>query len=444
MNRQLKRRNAGTNGDRVTLPILSLSAVLFLAAVGRAANPVEPAPGLAFRVGKVVALDDANTVINDAVVLVRGNEVEAVGPAAAVAIPMGYRILEFPDAWLCPGIVEAHNHSAAGGMGDLNDMVYQTNPGLDTRCVPQPDNRWVKSARMGGVTTALVLPGSGTNLSGFGTLVNLGGKTPDEILIRTPGSLKIAQAGNPEWYFGGNGRMFMNWNTRQTIEKARRYAQTWEALERQSDAMARLASDRPEFDPIWHEFRPFFRGELPMTVHTQIYQVELATLEMFSLGFKTWTVTEHSCFDAWKLGPIVRALEGDESCNVVWTIQGPRQYHFDWTARRMVGNAAGWWKNGVRKLGINTDAPVVPQEHLTYQAAMACWYGWLPYPALRGITAITAKSIGVYKRVGSVEPRKQADLGVWTGDPLDPRSACLMTVINGEIVYDGTKGVRRF
>jgi imidazolonepropionase-like amidohydrolase len=87
---------------------------------------------------------------------------------------------------------------------------------------------------------------------------------------------------------------------------------------------------------------------------------------------------------------------------------------------------------------------VVPQEELTYQSAMACWYGWLPYPALRAITNVTAKSIGIYDRVGSVEVGKQADLSIWTGDPLDPRSACLMTIVKGQIVYDGAQGQRRF
>jgi hypothetical protein len=111
-------------------------------------------------------------------------------------------------------------------------MVYQTNPGLDSRAIPRPDNAWVKRARTGGVTTTMMIPGSGTNMGGFGTVVSTGGKTPDEIVVRSPGSLKIAQAGNPEWYFGGNGRSFMNWNTRQTIEKARAYWEKWQAYEK--------------------------------------------------------------------------------------------------------------------------------------------------------------------------------------------------------------------
>lgn len=410
------------------------------AATGLAADQTEPIPaGLAFRVAKVVALDDTDRVVNNAVVLVKGNQIEALGPADEVEVPAGYRVLEFPDYWLLPGIVEAHDHSAAGSWGDLNDMVYQTNPGLDSRSVPRPDNPWIKRARTGGVTTVMLLPGSGTNLAGYGTVVNTGGKTPDETFMVSPGSLKVAQAGNPEWYFGGNGRSFMNWNLRQTLCKARDYALGWEAYERGERA------EPPGFDPIWDGFRAVFAGRLPVTVHTQIYQVEMATLDMFPDKFHLWTVSEHSCFDAWKLGPVVRELEDPNSPHAAfWTIQGPRQYHFDSTARRCIGNANGWWKNGVRLLGINTDAPVVPQEELTYQAAMACWYGWLPYPALRAITNINAKSIGVYDRVGSVETGKQADLSLWTGDPLDPRSACLMTVINGRIVYDGTQGLRRF
>lgn len=394
------------------------------------AGGAEPT-GLAFRVAKLVAMDDADTVINDAVLLVQDGRIAALGPAREVAIPPDYRVFELPEHWLVPGIVEAHNHSAAGGWGDLNDLVYLTNPGLDTRCVPQPDNAWIKTARAGGVTTVLLLPGSGTNLTGMGTICNTGGHTPDEVVMRSPGSLKVAQSGNPEWYFGGNEEAYMNWNLRLTLQKAQAYCAAWAAYERGE------TQQQPDFDPIWEPFRGVFRGEVPVLVHTQAYQVVLATMEMIVDGFNVWTILGHCTFDAWKLGEVVAA-------SGAWAVNGPRQYHFDTTACRMIGHAAGWWKNGVWRLGINTDAPVIPQRELTYQAAMACWYGWLPYAALRGVTSINAKSIGMYDRVGSLEVGKQADLSVWTGDPIDPRSACLLTVVNGEIVYDGTRGLRRF
>jgi imidazolonepropionase-like amidohydrolase len=74
---------------------------------------------------------------------------------------------------------------------------------------------------------------------------------------------------------------------------------------------------------------------------------------------------------------------------------------------------------------------------------MACWYGWDPYAALRGNTRIAAETLGVDDQMGSIEPGKDANLAVWTGDPIDPRSSCELTFVYGKIVYDA-KVKRRF
>ena len=89
------------------------------------------------------------------------------------------------------------------------------------------------------------------------------------------------------------------------------------------------------------------------------------------------------------------------------------------------------------RLGINTDAPVIAQEDLAYQATMACWYGWNDhYAAIKGLTRIPAESLGVIDRVGSLETGKDADIGLWTGSPVDPRSVCEMTMVDGKVAYD--------
>ena len=384
----------------------------------------------AFRVAKVVVMDEADAVINDAVVLVNDGKIEAVGPARDVKIPEGYVVHDFGEQWLVPGLVDPHNHTA-GSLGDLNDMIYQTNPGLDTIATIQPRNDLIKTARTGGVTTVMLIPGSGTNMSGFGTISKTAGDTTDEVVVRSPGSLKIAQAGNPEWYFGGNGRAFMNWNTRQTLLKAKAYHEAWTAFE------AGETTEKPDFNPIFDGFRGLFRRDFPTTVHTQIYQVLMTSVDMLSRKLGLWVVLDHCTFDAWKVAPLVNQTD-------CWVMNGPREFQFDRTARRMIGNCSGWWKNGVRKLGINTDAPVIPQKELSYQAAMACWYGWLHYPALQGVTKVPAQALGLYDRLGSIEVGKEADFAIWTGSPIDPRSACLLTVVDGKIAYDASKGQRRF
>jgi imidazolonepropionase-like amidohydrolase len=43
--------------------------------------------------------------------------------------------------------------------------------------------------------------------------------------------------------------------------------------------------------------------------------------------------------------------------------------------------------------------------------------------------------MGVADRVGSLEKGKDADLVLWTGDPLDVRNRVLRTFVSGDEVY---------
>jgi imidazolonepropionase-like amidohydrolase len=78
---------------------------------------------------------------------------------------------------------------------------------------------------------------------------------------------------------------------------------------------------------------------------------------------------------------------------------------------------------------------VVPQEQLPVQAAIGVRLG-LPHEiALRALTINNARFAGIDHRVGSLEVGKDADIGIWSGDPVDPRSHVLQMVISGQICY---------
>jgi imidazolonepropionase-like amidohydrolase len=411
-----------------TASIKHLRFAVALIAMGSFASSVL-AGGLAIKAGKVVTMNGDDAILNNAIVFIEDGVVKGFGKQGETKIPKGYRVIDASDKWVVPGLVDAHNHTA-GSLMDLNDMVYLTNPGLRTLETIVPDNELIKQARAGGVTSVLLIPGSGTNMSGFGTISKTAGRTVDEVVMRAPGSLKIAQAGNPEWYWYGVGRSYMNYNTRQTLEKALAYHKKWVAFEEKKVA------EPPLFDPIFDEFRGLFQRKFPASVHTQIYQVVMTTIDMLANKLKIRTVIDHGTFDGFKTTPILKGSD-------VYTMNGPRQYWFDMSQRKMHGNCARWWQGGQKKLGCNTDAPVVPQAELSYQAAMACWYGWTPYEALKGVTRMPAEALMIDGEVGSLEPGKSADFGVWTGDPLDPRSSCEMTVVRGKVAYDA-KVKRRF
>src|SRR5690606_26219902 len=125
-------------------------------------------------------------------------------------------------------------------------------------------------------TTVCYIPGSGTNMGGFGAILKTGPGSLEEVLIRFPGVLKIAQWGNPERRDGtlGSGRMGMNWIIRDQLEEGREYVRAWDEYDEGG------RSEPPALNLRLEYFKPLFHREIPVLVHTQGYQGIQATLEM--------------------------------------------------------------------------------------------------------------------------------------------------------------------
>lgn len=124
---------------------------------------------------------------------------------------------------------------------------------------------------------------------------------------------------------------------------------------------------------------------------------------------------------------------------------GPRTIEYSSSREgRIIGISAHNEKIGVPHLSINTDSPVVPQEELFLQAAMSARYGADGYLMLRAMTINPAIAFGIDARVGSLEPGKDADLAVRTGNPLDPRAAVAVVWIDGRIEYDRARDGQMF
>jgi hypothetical protein len=80
--------------------------------------------------------------------------------------------------------------------------------------------------------------------------------------------------------------------------------------------------------------------------------------------------------------------------------------------------------------------PTLGTNYLWYQAATAVKYG-TPYDeALQAITLRPAQTLGVEKLVGSIEPGKDADLAILTGDPLKLDTWVQTTIVGGKVVYE--------
>jgi imidazolonepropionase-like amidohydrolase len=392
-----------------------------------------PSPGYAFRAARVLPI--TQPPITDGIVVTRNGRIEAIGPAKDVPVPPGYELVDCGDAMLVPGFLELHCHIASESF-DLNDTLHATNPEFRTLDLIGMEHDQIRAARAGGISTALYIPGSGSNMGGFGTLTKTWGRSPEEALVRFPGSLKIAQAGNPERFSGdlGTDMMGMSEGIRMTLLDGKRYFE-------QHEAWQAGKGEQPKFDPTLELLRGLFRQEYPVSVHTQIYQVVLQTLQELRQELGLWTVIVHGTFDGYRLSEDMR-LAG------VPVAGGPRQYHFDGKTGQFEGLLGNWsrggqhgWRQPVLGLGrdgvgVNTDSPVVPQEQLPLQAAMGVRLGWPHEWALRGLTINAARFVGIDHRVGSLEVGKDADLALWNGEPFEPTSRVVGVIVDGVLRVD--------
>jgi imidazolonepropionase-like amidohydrolase len=385
-------------------------------------------PRLAIRAGKI--LTAAGEPVIDGMILVSEGKIEAIGPAAEITVPEGYTVIDHSNHFAMPGLVEAHSH--VGGARDLNEMVYQTNPELRISDQVIPHNERLQDGIAGGVTTVCFIPGSGTNMGGFGVLMKTGPGTPEDVIIRAPGVLKIAQAGNPERRTGetGSGRMGMNYVIRQQLREGQMYVRQWDAWEK-------CQAPKPEFNLRLENFKPLFHREIPVVVHTQQYQVIQSTIRMLHDEMNLKIVIDHGTFDAYKLGEELAKRD-------IPVMAGPRGFLLDRDIGQITGIVNEYEKRGVDVLGVNTDAPVIPQEELFFQATMAVRYGWSEDRAIRGLTIQPAKALMIDHRVGSLEPGKDADIVITTGSILDPRNYVTQVFIDGRSVYDTQVDRRRF
>jgi imidazolonepropionase-like amidohydrolase len=86
-------------------------------------------------------------------------------------------------------------------------------------------------------------------------------------------------------------------------------------------------------------------------------------------------------------------------------------------------------------IAITTDHPVVPIHFLIHQATLAVKEGLDRDTALRSVTINPARILGVADRIGSLEAGKDADLVIWSGDPLDVMSRAERAYLDGREIY---------
>ena len=379
--------------------------------------------------GKILTM--AGAVHEPGYVAIENGKIVSCGPMDQC--PADGERVDAAGGWVLPGLVDIHTHlglfeDSLGFEGeDGNEDTDPITPQLRALDGINPLERSFAESRAAGVTTVLVSPGSANPIGGQIVAIKTAGRRVDDMVIRQPAAMKMALGENPKHVYNGKNqapvtRMATAALIRQCLREAQEYDR---ALQR---AREEKEIDPPDFDPKLDAMLPVVRGEIPVHIHAHRAD-DLFTAIRIAKEFHLSYVLIHGT-----QAHLVADLLGQEGAQVV---SGP--YLTDRSKPELQGMTpaapALLWRAGL-PCAITTDHPETPLKYLMDCAAAAVKHGMDEGDALAAITIQSARIGGVSDRVGSLEPGKDADLVVYSGNPFHYQTTVRMVLIDGHPVKE--------
>ena len=363
-------------------------------------------------------------IANGTLVVERG-KIVAAGPAASVRIPANARRIDAAGTTIMPGLVDTHSHIGGVDGGDSSASLHPDVRAMDS--VDVRDTRFHK-ARAGGITTVNIMPGSGLLLSGQTIYLKLReGKTIDDLFIpgaggQPMGGMKMANGTNPRGAPPRPG----------TRAKAAAMARELfiKAVEYRAKVRA-AGSDASKLPP--RDLRMEGMGEVldrkrVVHFHTHRHDDILTVLRLQKeFGFKL--VLQHVS-DGWAVPDEIAAAKAPCSIILIDSPGGKIEAKDNQWATGAALEKAG------AVVGFHTDDGVTDSRLFLRMAGLAVRAGMSREMAIRGMTMAGASMLEMQDRVGSLEPGKDADFVVLSGDPLSVYTHVLETWVEGRKLFD--------
>ncbi|WP_207767459.1 amidohydrolase [Arthrobacter glacialis] len=375
---------------------------------------------------RVLAITNAHVVPIDGepftgTVLVEGGKILGLG--ASLQVPEGADIVDAKGQWLLPGFIDAHVHLGMDPEGelesasDVNEMTDPVMAGVRAIDAVDPFDPGFDDALAGGITAVNVNPGSGNPIGGLAVALHTHGRYIEEMVLRSPSGLKSALGENPKTVYGEKKKTpSTRLGTALVIRQAFMAAQNW------------LAQPEPRpRDAHMEALAMVLRKEIPWRQHCHRAD-DIATAIRLADEFGYDLVIDHGT-EAHVLGDVLAARGTPVLIGPLFTSKSKPELR-----GRSIANPGKLAAAGV-EISIITDHPVVPIGFLVHQAAFAVKEGLDRDTALRAITINPAKALGLDHRMGSLKAGKDADLVLWSGDPLDIMSRAMGVFIGGKQVY---------
>jgi imidazolonepropionase-like amidohydrolase len=390
--------------------------------------------------GHVVPID--GDPIDDGTVLLVDGKIAAVsGPGFKP--PPGTDVVDAAGKWVLPGFIDAHAHlgvyeEGEGWAGtDSNELTGPVQAHVRVLDAINPADEGFRDAIAGGVLAVNVNPGSGNPIGGQTVAIRCWGRTVDDMVLREPAGLKSALGENPKRVYGDRKETpSTRLGTAAVIRSAFVEASNYLARQDSENHFSERNGPTPR-DLKLEALGRVLRREIPWRQHCHRAD-DIATAMRLAQEFGYELVIDHGT-EAYLLADKIAAAGIPVVIGPLLTSRSKVELR-----NRSMANPGRLAAAGVT-IAITTDHPVVPVHFLIHQATLAVKEGLDPVTALRAVTVNPARVIGVADRLGSLTVGKDADLVIWSGDPLDVMSRAEVAYIAGREIfrydYDSRSGV---
>jgi imidazolonepropionase-like amidohydrolase len=405
------------------------------------------APALAQTVAitnaRILTAGPAGEIANGTIVL-QGGKIASLG--AGGSIPAGASIVDAKGGTVTPGFVAANTLLGAVEVRSLGDDLTVNNPDIgaafDVQYGLDPQSTLIPVARLGGITRAIVMPisagGGGTDFhaddgeelytagdgggskstalfAGQAAVIHLGEGA--NILVK-PKVGMVVPFGEGGATVAGGARGAEIVALKAALRDVRDYMRNKAAYDRAG--LRDLALSKADLEALI----PVVEGRMPIiaSVHKA---ADIRSVLQFAREERV-NVILNGAEEGWMVAGEIAAAGVPVLVNPL----SDRPESFQMLGASME-NAARLQAAGVT-LAIEGQGGAHRVRELRYNAGNAVAYG-MPYgAALAAVTINPARIFGVADQVGSLEPGKDADLVIWTGDPFEPLSQPIAVFIRGQ------------
>ncbi len=370
----------------------------------------------------------------EADVLLRNGKISAIAKILDV-VDKSTLVIDGKGMHLTPGIIDEHSHIAISR--GVNEGSHAVTAEVRIGDVLRNDDINIYRQLAGGVTACQLLHGSANPIGGQSALIKLRwGLPPDEMKIEGADNfIKFALGENVKQSNWGAQNNIRFPQTRMGVEqvyydafiRAKEYERAWENYEKEA-AKKKNNAIAPKRDIQMDALLEIVNSERFITCHSYVQsEINMLMHVADSMGFTINTFTH--ILEGYKLADKMKTHGVGASTFSDW-----------WAYKYEVNDAIPYNASLLNQMdivtAINSDDAEMGRR-LNQEAAKGVKYGGMTEEqALKMVTLNPAKLLHLDDRMGSIKEGKDADLVLWSDNPLSIYAKVQYTIIDGIIYFD--------